>query len=366
MSQVSQIKNIQGPVSFRYLTNGTQNIYLFGDMHIRSNKECPDSQNIVDVLKSVTQAYDLYVEGAPNHAHDDFELTNYLRDVLKLVNSNNVINVKYSDARHIFFDYFLVGLLQVFGLLSEYYRDDVNITNQPVLISYINNIIDALKIYYEHQEETNNISYDTAWTFKKMGIIEEFKTFSKSNPENSRNAQLLVDNFFHANRADYFNEKGELLIQDDMNEVLNLLGPLFFTRNKRGELKTKKESAQNMIIFWRFMKSKIQKNNNIFEKIHTTLAQLSGLYMDFYLLFNFLRNNNTNNVIYAGEWHILNYVTFFKGIGFSEIYSTADINQCVSIGDNPLPLFTPQQRTQPTTLRQEKKDKLFKHMDIDF
>ena len=50
-SSISNISNIQGPVSFRYLEKDEQKIYLFGDRHKKSGIECPNSQHIVNVLK---------------------------------------------------------------------------------------------------------------------------------------------------------------------------------------------------------------------------------------------------------------------------------------------------------------------------
>jgi hypothetical protein len=340
MSQVSEIQNIQGPITFRYLTNGTQNIYLFGDKHVRSAKECPDSQHIVDVLKSVTQPYDFYVEGAPEHAHEDIELTNYLREVLKLVHSNNVINVKYSDVRHIHFDYYLKGITSVINLLSNCSKDYANgVMDNTLLNSYINQIVNSLEIYYKYQEETNNFINVPNWTFNKMGIVDDFKNFSNSSTENANKADFLLNGFFNKLRNLEYDQK----FIDNFDEIMNTLGPLFFFRNKRGEIKPRKPSEEIAVRFMFLMKPKQNGSldvHNKYDQMSLKIIHIGGLYMDIYLLLNFLKNNNTNNVIYAGEWHIINYTRFFNAIGFETKYAKADIGQCVPIGDNKLPLFS--------------------------
>lgn len=336
----SEIKNIQGPISFRYLTDGKQNIYLFGDKHIRSAKECPESQNIVDVLKSITQPYDFYVEGAPDHAHEDIELTNYLRDVLKLVHSNNVINVKYSDVRHIHFDYYLKGISGVFGILSNCSKDYANgVMTDELFNTYINQLVNSLEIYYKYQDETNNIIFEPSWTFKQMDIVDDFKSFSSSSAENMNKAEFLLDGFFNKLRKLEYDED----FINNFDEIMNKLGPLFFFRNKRGEIKPRKPSEEIAVNFIILVKPKQNGSFDVhkkYDQMSAAIAHIGGLYMDFYLLLNFLKNNNTNNVIYAGEWHIVNYTRFFDAIGFDTKYAKADIEQCVPIGDNKLPLFS--------------------------
>jgi len=331
MSQENTVKNIKGPVTFRIWTKGLQKIYMFGDMHVRSMGKCPDSKDIVEVLNSITQPYDLYVEGAPEHANEEIELTNYLRDVLKLVQSNNVINVKYSDARHIFFDFYLTGICHLFSTLEqccEYLSKNKEISPE-LLNSYINEVAESVILYYKHESETNDLLDKPLNTLKKMNIMEEFKIFKKSNNENKEKADLLLDflkTIRNENLTDEFNNL--------LNMYLNLLGSLFLESDK----KTPKEPSNKIAeTFFKIVQPKFLANFTI---LSNRLALLGGLYMYFYLLFHLFKNNNTHNVIYAGEIHIENYTRALRALDYNEEYAVSDLKQCIPLGNNKLPLFS--------------------------
>ena len=51
-------------------------------------------------------------------------------------------------------------------------------------------------------------------------------------------------------------------------------------------------------------------------------------------------DNNNCNIIYAGEFHIENYVNILTHAGFTQKYAVAHLNQCLPIGDITLPLFS--------------------------
>lgn len=319
-TEIKKITHIQGPVTFRLLTNDEKKIYLFGDMHVKTGIECPNYESIIEVLDNVTNKYNFYVEAAPEHAEEEIELSNYLREVIKKIRSNSIRSVKYTDTRHIYFDYILHGVMAMYDNLGFLGEGLSKGTLSDILInSLLNKIVGAYNILLKNMEQTEQVINNVMFGINKMNLNEKIKSLRISNPVLS--SKIL--NFLQTQRDNILS----------LTFISNYSNSLSYFGDMIDELKITGRVPSN------FFQS-VKVNYSLLLEISGEIAELTGLYMDIYLLYQLLTDDVENNVIYAGELHCKKYTEFLTEIGYKIKFEYGDISQCLPIKDAKLPLFS--------------------------
>lgn len=330
-----KIKNIKGPISFRLFSKNDKKIYIFGDIHTKFNIDCPSSQNIVDVLKAINKKFTLFLEAGECN-EEKKELKTYICEINQKVKSTDTRTVKYSDARHLYFDFFLEGLyafingLDTFVKRAEQVNYDMSKLSDEEINLYISKMMSGFQTYVDNIENTSKFISNATFGITKMELYNNIINLEKENNE----LYILLLTFLKQMRENTINEEKN----NNTDYLLNIWGDLL-VKYLRKTSKNQRPSINLNI--W---KEKLQKSKNYIKGLMSYYALLSGFYMDVYLLYYLLHNNpNDNNVVYAGEVHCTHYKQVLEKYGYKlefETISPPDLAQCVSTNNIKLPLFS--------------------------
>jgi hypothetical protein len=357
----SQVRNVHGPITFHLLKKGEKKIYLFGDRHYKDPAKCPSSQNIVSLLNDIKEKHNFFVEGNCREVRD-FELTNYICEILKNVKPFNTRNIFYSDRRYTHLDY----IMNVKKILESF---SVN--------NYIIFIISFYSYKYEANEEEEN--EEKANEEKANEDIAFFESLIRLKKTTEYKVKTILTNFNEGIKlADVENILNILqkLNKEEYNQLCNYgrytIGN--FQQSKFETIMMMAENIFNMIykknknegetlenFVERLRQQQLEKHNvnttiqipqkakkffqddktkEIFQKMDAEISSTAGVYMDVYLLASFLLSNINNNVVYAGDFHVKVYVDILKNLGFTKEFSYENNNQCTPLGNTKLPLFS--------------------------
>ena len=342
----SQVRNVHGPITFHLLKKGEKKIYLFGDRHYKDPAKCPSSQNIVSLLNDIKERHNLFIEGSCRKV-SDYELTNYICEILNNVKSSETRNIFYSDRRYTHNLYIMV-LMQILS----------NLIDNNYLIFLL--AFHRYKYENEHEEQTEEgkTNEDEAKALLtdfdegvKMADLEKILYDELINKDNDGFWQL----------KNYGTKITEIFPKDEFDNIMNLAENIFnmiYEQNKnKGE--TLENFVNRLKQQWEVTNDLDTVNNNIeipqqanilifqndekkkeLRTMNAKIAYTAGAYMDIYLLASFLLSNINNNVVYAGDHHIRVYVRVLTNLGFTKEFSYENNNQCTPLGDTKLPLFS--------------------------
>ena len=200
-----------------------------------------------------------------------------------------------------------------------------------LIILHISTLVESYDTYIKNKKSTWNLIDKPTFALKKMNIYDDLKNLKQVNKE-------LYDVFtwyLKTMRAEAVNEDSEYKVVT----LLNMYGSLLT------EYKDKMNKGERPTIQLGVWFNLIKNSKDFLGGLSTYYTYYTSFYMDVYLLYHLLHNNpNKNNVIYAGEIHIINCQKFLNKYGYERKFIIRSPNgksdQCVPINDTTLPLFS--------------------------
>lgn len=354
-----RVKNVHGPISFHLLKKGDKKLYLFGDRHYKHPGSCPSSQNIVSLLNDIKERHNLFVEGNCREIRN-FELTNYICEILQKVKQSETRNIFYSDRRYSHIPFILNVMTMLDSLVEK-------------------NMMIFLRSFYEYKydlDEDDDEDDETKTNeYKTEAVLTDFREGSNLTDIDNILTKLSKEDFNSFMLLnDYGVEMTENFNETEFKNIIKMAENIFDDIYKKNKIKDERidDFVERLNNIWiktkdlNFVNSRIklsQTVNNYLQDdeinkkiIHTKvqIAQTAGIYMDIYLLANFLLSDINNNVVYAGDFHIRAYVHLLKQLGFTEEFSYKapkmvfeskkdyyqHHEQCTPLGNTKLPLFS--------------------------
>jgi hypothetical protein len=298
--------NIQGPISLSCYSDEKNNIFIFGDRHVRIQSECNAKfvKKVDDFISQIPNALneriDLFIEASKDQEEDDG--TNYLMDVVKIKETDKLIkhfcDIRKQNKAYVNFYNFLnicTGLIEKKNIPEETAKYNFNL----------------LKVFFERGFINN------------MGELIDF-----FNPNKVIENYLEDELDNHAYRTQIIE-----LIQDGVNKFLIPIGNdnkiwSYISIFNEGFNKSKGKSGYKY-----FINTFLEENKALFMELYDNVAEYGQIFMDAFILCKITSGNYKNSIVYVGEAHAKVYRLFFEKHKIMEKnFEKYSDTQCIEFG----------------------------------